>query len=54
MGENTDMKSQKNVDYTMFVPFENNILGGEITFVKIEALNGDKQNSNPRYKSLVS
>ena len=48
------MKSEKSIDYIMFVPFENSILGGEISFVKIEALNGDKQNSNPRYKNLVS
>jgi len=48
------MKSDRNVDYMMFVPFEKAILGGEISFVKLEALNGDKQNSNPRYKSLAS
>jgi hypothetical protein len=36
----------------MFIPFENEdtIAPGEVMFVKIEKLNGDKQNSNPRYK----
>ena len=42
------MRSERNIDYTMFIPFEKAILGGEISFVKLEALNGDKQNSNPR------
>ena len=36
------MKSQKYIDYEMFVPFQNGIQGSEITFVKIEKLNGDK------------
>jgi|TARA_B110000285_G_C15138959_1_gene629316 hypothetical protein len=53
-GAESGLKSDRNVDYMMFVPFEKAILGGEISFVKVEALNGDKQNSNPRYKSLAS
>ena len=48
------MRSTKYVDFEMFVPFEKGIQGSEITFVKIEKLNGDKQNSNPRYKTLAS
>lgn len=53
-GGYSDQGSKKYVDYEMFVPLPDNILGSEISFVKVEALNGDKQNSNPRYKTLSS
>lgn len=48
------METEKYTDYEMFVPFNDTILGSQITFVKIEKLNGDKQNSNPHYKTLSS
>lgn len=42
------------MDYEMFIPIREQINPGEIFFVKIEKLNGDKGNSNPHYKDLAS
>jgi len=42
VASNSDLGSEKFVDFEMFVPFQDAIQGSEITFVKIEKLNGDK------------
>ena len=38
----------------MFIPLAEAILPGEIAFIKIEKNNGDKGDSIPRFKSLMS
>lgn len=38
----------------MFIPLQDALMAGEITFIKVEQLNGDKGISNPRYKRFSS
>ena len=38
----------------MFIPLNEALMAGEITFIKVEQLNGDKGISNPRFKRFSS
>jgi len=54
--DDSKQRAKVSSDYEMFIPLEDRdtMAPGEVMFVKIEKLNGDKQNSNPRYKQFAS